>query len=69
MNEGLTKAVLELLDKETDMWFGNIYAELKKQYPNLTSNQLAGTLSSLERYGKVLHLCRGGWACTDYPNR
>ena len=69
MNAGLSEDILELLNKETDMWVKDMYRELKKTYPNLLTNQLSATLSSLKRYGKVLHLCKGGWACIDYPNR
>ena len=69
MNVKLTKSVLELLDKKTDMWFKDMYKELVKKYPKLLPNQLSATLTSLKRYGKVLHLCRGGWASVKYPWR
>ncbi len=69
MNIGLTDAILKLLDKETDMWYKDMVVELRKTYPHMTTNQLSATLSSLERYGKVLHLCRGAWASVGYPYR
>jgi len=69
MNIGLTNVILSILDKETSMWTRDLLETLREIYPEITYNQLCGTLASLERYGKVLHLCRGTWACKDYPNR
>jgi len=69
MNRGLTRAVLELLDEETDMWMKDMYSRLRKQFPGLTRNQLSATLSALEEYGRVIHLCRGAWASVEYPYR
>ena len=69
MNRGLTKAILELLDEETDMWMKDMYPRLRRQFPELTRSQLSATLSVLERYGRVLHLCRGAWASVEYPYR
>jgi len=69
MNIGLTKAVLKKLDEKTARFYGELLADMREEFPLITSNQLAGTLASLERYGKVLHIARGAWACLDYPNR
>lgn len=69
LNIGLTKDILELLDRRTDVWFKDMYKELRQKHPGLVANQLSATLSSLKRYGKVLHLCRNGWASVEYPNR
>lgn len=68
MNVGLTNAILKLLEEETDMWMRDMFPQLRRQFPKLTRNQLNATLSSLERHGKVLHLCKGAWASVEYPN-
>lgn len=69
MNIGLTNWILDILNNKTAMFYKDIYTAARGRYPNITSNQLSGTLSSLERYGRILHISTHAWACVDYPYR